>query len=341
MTTTVLADLYKSLKTVGLTKGQVESILPSWWEPEMAKTSSGVRETALMLGRRLNLDATALLEGRIQGLKGAAPPRYKHTVRVTAEQLAPATMIAASLARAIIGSMPRRGPVQLPESAEQLREQLLAGPTGRVDFDAILNFCWSKDIPVIPLPNLPKGVRKMDAAAIRVSRHPAVVIALKNNSKAWLSFLLAHELGHLCLGHVPEGTALVEGSLSDSSEFDAQSQQDLQEEQANQFAHLLLGGGQADGVVRRWSRSLPPVSLATDAMDAADELRTAPGHLVLRYAFQTHRWADARIALNFLQEDLNAQDSLVNRLRGEIDTRSLGEDMSDYVEQITSVVKRD
>jgi hypothetical protein len=62
---------------------------------------------------------------------------------------------------------------------------------------------------------------------------------------------------------------------------------------------------------------------------------------VLRYAFQTHRWADARIALNFLQEDMNAQDSLVNRLRGEIDTRNLGEDMSDYVEQITGVVKQD
>lgn len=338
MTTNVLADLYRSLKTVGLTKGQVASILPGWWEPELAKTASGARETALMLGRRLNIDASALLEGRIQSLRGAAPPRYKHTVRVTAEQLAPATMIATSLARAIVGAMPKRSAVQLPVSAIQLREQLLAGPSGRVDFDAILSFCWGQGVPVIPLPNLPKGVRKMDAAAIRVNSHPVVVIAVKNNSKAWLSFLLAHELGHLCLGHVPDDTALVEGSLSDSSEFDAESQQDQQEAEANQFAHLLLGGAEADAVVGKWSRNLPPVSLATDAMDAADALRTAPGHLVLRYAFQTHRWAEARTALNFLSEDMSAQDTLVARLRTEIDTSLLGEDMSDYVEQITGVV---
>lgn len=339
MTTPALTDLYRSLKSVGLTRGQVTSILPGWWEPDMARTASGMRETALLLGRRLNLDAAALLEGRVQRTREVSPPRYKHTVRVTAEQLVPATLIASSLARAIVGSMPERT-LPAERTALQVRQALLADPSRRIDFDALVGYCWDHGIPVIPLPNLPRGVRKMDAAAIRVGQRPAIVIALRNNSKAWLSFLLAHELSHLFLNHVPADTALVEGSLSDSTEFDAQSQLDAQEIEANAFAHELLGGPQADGIVRGWPLNLPPVTLATHAMDDAQDLRTAPGHLVLRYAFLTHRWPDARSALNFLADDLDAQESLVDHLRREIDTTKVGEDLREYVEQITGVGAR-
>lgn len=335
MTSLALTDLYRSLKTVGLTRGQVTSILPTWWEPDMARTASGMRETALLLGRRLSLDAAALLEGRVQPVREVSAPRYKHTVRVSAEQLKPATMIASSLARAIVGSMPEKMPLKV-KAAHQVREILLSRHA-RIDFDALLGFCWDHGIPVIPLPHLPRGVRKMDAAAIRVGTSPAIVIALRNNSKAWLSFLLAHELGHLLLDHVPTNSALVEGSISDSTEFDAQSQQDVQEVEANAFAHALLGGPQADQATNRWSSALPPVTLATQAMEDAAPLKTAPGHLVLRYAFRTHRWADARSALNFLADDMDAQQGLVDRLRKEIDTTRVGDDLRDYVEQITGV----
>ena len=336
MTSPVLADLYRSLKTIGLTRGQVTSILPDWWDPEIARTSSGLRETALLLGRRLNLDAAALLEGRVQRQCEVSPPRYKHTVRVSAEQLVPATLIASSLAKAIVGSMPTNNELTAP-SADEVRSELLSSANARIDFDALLAYCWNHGVPVIPLPNLPKGVRKMDAAAIRVGTRPVIVISLRNNSKAWLSFLLAHELGHLCLNHVPNGAALVEGSLSDSTEFDAQSQHDAQELEANAFAHALLAGPEADAIVSKWSSSLPPISIATHAMDGAERLRTAPGHLVLRYAFRTHRWPESRSALNFLAEDLDAQASLVQRLQHEIDTSLIGSDLQDYVEQVTGV----
>ena len=333
-----LNDIYRNLRTLGLTKGQVSSILPEWWEPEMARTESGLRETALLLGRRLSLDAAALLEGRIEHAKDLSMPRYKHTVRVTEEQLRPATLIASSLAKAIVGAMPARE-IVLAQSAAAVREQILQS-ANRVAFDSILGFCWKIGIPVIPLPNLPSGVRKMDAAAIKVGIRPVILIALRNNSKAWLSFLLAHELGHLSLGHVAANSALVEGSLNDSAEFDVDSNVDRQEVEANEFANALLSGEQSEAVVAAWSRDLPPVSIATTAMAASAALRTAPGHLVLRYAFLTRRWPDARTALNFLSDDMDAQIALVEGLRDEIDTRQIGEDLSDYVLQITGVAPR-
>lgn len=337
---TALTDIYRSLKTVGFSKGQVASILPEWWEPDMARSASGLQETALLLGRRLNLDAAALLEGRIQRTRDLSPPRYKHTVRVTEEQLLPATLIASSLAKAIVGAMPDRE-VALPASAAHIRTQILAKEGARLDFNSLLDYCWASGVPVIPLPNLPKGVRKMDAAAIKVQARPAILIALRNNSKAWLSFLLAHELGHLCLNHVPDNAALVEGSLSDSTEFDAESQIDKQEIEANAFASSLLSGAEAETQVEAWDRNLPAVSLAATARRAANQFRTAPGHLVLRYAFVTKRWPDARMALNFLAEDMDAQAGLVERLQQEIDTSRIGNDLSDYVLQITGVPPRD
>lgn len=336
--TTALNDIYRSLRTVGLTKGQIFSILPEWWDPEMARSQSGLRETALLLGRRLSLDAAALLDGRIQHAQDLSPPRYKHTVRVTEAQLLPATLIASSLAKAIVGAMTAKE-VQLASNAQVIRKQVLQTEP-RVDFDSILNFCWATGIPVIPLPNLPAGVRKMDAAAIKVGHRPVILIALRNNSKAWLSFLIAHELGHLSLSHVPTNSALIEGSLNDSTEFDVNSGVDRQEVEANDFANSLLTGGHSEAVVGSWPRDLPPVSIATIAMKAGAELRTAPGHLVLRYGFLTRRWPDARSALNFLSDDMDAQASLVARLRQEIDTSRIGDDLSDYVLQITGVAPK-
>ena len=105
MTATALTNLFRSLRTVGLTRGQVDAILPAGGceIPCTLRRAHGDPH-----GRRLHLDALALLEGRVQRLREVSPPRYKHTVRVTSEQLMPATLIASSVAKAIIGSMPAR-----------------------------------------------------------------------------------------------------------------------------------------------------------------------------------------------------------------------------------------
>lgn len=338
MTNTQLANVFQSLKALGLTRTQVAAILPTWWEPQMAGSDSGLWETVLLLGRRLSLDAVALSRGIVRASDVTAP-RFKHTVRVKADQLHAATLMATSIAKAILGAMPTRSLLAL-RSPEAIRQCILAAPNARVDFDSILAFCWNAGIPVIPLPNLPKGVRKMDAATLKSYKRPAIVIALRNNSKAWLSFLLAHELGHVCLEHVPDNAALIEGSIGDSTEFNAESQLDAQETEANAFAHALLGGADMDRVLAAWPDRLPSVSLATRAMEDAEALRVSPGHLILRHAFNTGHWPESRQALNFLADDMDAQTSLVERLHQEIDTSALGEDLQDYVEQITGISPR-
>lgn len=329
-------QLFQTLRSAGLTRAQAIALLPDWWEPAVARSDSGLWETALMLGRRLSLDPMALSQGDVHPIGAVSELRYKHTARFDAQTLQAATLIASSLARAVLGALPV---VATPArfTAQDVRERLFAMPPGRVDFDALLACCWDFGIPVIPLPHLPKGVKKMDAAALKVGTRPAIVITRKNDSKAWLSFLLAHELGHIALGHVPNNGSIVEGSLQDTVEFDAIGNVDQQEVEANEFAHEVLGGLDADAVVNQWPSNAYPIALAAQATDAAPRLRIAPGHLILRYAFLRNRWLEAQTALRFLHDDVQAQATLICGLEQHLDLDRIADDLQDFVGQITGV----
>ena len=332
-------DLLVRLRTLGLTKGQVGALMPDWWDGTAADSSAGAWEFVLMVSRRLGLDAVALAGGEVRRLGEVSAPRFKHTARVSSDDLGPASLIAGALAKAIVAATLRK-PVVGRLSPDQVRESILAGGAARVDFDALLNFAWQRGVPVIPLPHLPNGIKKMDAAALRVGERPAIVISRRNESKAWLSFILAHELGHILLGHVPENGSIVEGSIHDTAAFEAESQLDVQEREANDFAHAVLGGEAADAVISRWNPRASEMELVDSALAAASKLRTAPGQLILRYAFLTRRWAQAAMALRFMADDVDAQGAVVNRLSQEIDTARIGDDLQDFVEKVTGIVAR-
>jgi hypothetical protein len=340
MTVLPYRDLVTRLKSLGLSKAQVGALMPSWWDDTAAATGAGAWEFALLISRRLGLDAVALARGEVRPLGEVSEPRFKHTARVTPEELGPAARIAAALAKAIVAAMPERAPVHADTTAAQVREAILSSGAGRIDFDSLLNFAWQQGIAVIPLPNLPKGVKKMDAAALRVDGRPVIVISRKSDSKAWLSFILAHELGHLLLGHVPDNGSIVEGSIQDTAKFEAESQLDVHEREANAFAHAVLAGDRADAAVRTWSPRANMLDLVELASAAAPPLHSAPGQLILRYAFLNQAWAEAAMALRFLADDVEAQDALITRLGAEIDTGGIGDDLQEFVEQVTGISRR-
>jgi hypothetical protein len=339
MTVLPYKDLVARLRSIGLTKSQVGALMPDWWDSAAAASAAGTWEFVLMISRRLGLDAVALAGGEVRALGNVSAPRFKHTARVSSDDLEPASRIATALANAIVAAAPPTSRIG-GLTAAQVRDAVLAAGAARVDFDALLAFTWGLGIPVIPLPHLPTGVKKMDAAALRVGDRPAIVIARRNDSKAWLSFILAHELGHILLGHVPENGSIIEGSLQDTSAFDAESQLDVQEREANAFAHAVLGGGDTDLAVGQWSPRASEMELLDAAMSAAPALRAAPGQLILRYAFLTRRWKEAAIALRFLADDVDAQGTLLSRLSDEIDTSRIGDDLQDFVEKVTGIAAR-
>lgn len=326
--------LYKTVAQLGLKPGQVRRLLPEWWNPQVEQDPSGVSELAMLLGRRLSLDVSALMNGRLSHRGAMASVAFKHRAGVEPDALAAASAIASSLAQIVLAAL-SVGYSKLPSRADDLSKAATEGDQHQLGFDALLTLCWNHGIPVIPLPNLPVGIRKMDGAALQIGERPVIVIAKKKSSRAWLSFILAHEIGHIALGHLKPGSTIVDVSLQEGATYATDDQNDKQEADADAFALEAMGGEAVESEVGKWAERMAPVELAVKARTAAKLYRIEPGHFILRHAFVNRRWPDAVTALRFLSEDFNPEAALLDEFERRLDMDAVSDDMQDLVTQIT------
>ena len=88
-------------------------------------------------------------------------------------------------------------PGAVPEDPRALRE-LVVGDGTEITLEALLRWCWQVGIVVVPM-EAPGG---FSAGAWVIGGQPVVVLKEGPDYKAYWLFALAHELGHLALGHV-------------------------------------------------------------------------------------------------------------------------------------------
>lgn len=328
--------IYDKLKEIGLTRAQVRKILPSWWSPEAETHSDGIAELCLLVSRRLSLDLTSLLAGEIKQKGAVTSVAYKHRADAAPQSLLASTCIASSLAQAVISAMPHP---YTPIARDPAAFAALAKEAGRgtIGLEPLIKSCWSMGIPVIPLPNLPVGVRKMDGAALKIGNRPAIIISKKKSSRAWLAFILAHEIGHIACGHLEKNGSIVDVSLQEQATYASESSTDIQEREADEFALALFGGEVVNNTIETWSSWASPVELAVKAREAGSVFGIESGHLVLRYAFATKRWTDASTALRFLSEDADAEAVMKTSLKENLNLDLVAEDLRDMVCQITAI----
>jgi hypothetical protein len=333
MTTPTAKTLYQTVEKLGLTRAQVRRILPRWWAPEVETSADGVAELAMHLSRRLSLDLAALLVGEVKPKGAVTKLAFKHQSNIDPTSLSAASFIASSLAQAVLAAStaPCKSLSRNPDELQALVRQ--SGSI--VGFDALLALCWEHGIPVIPLPNLPVGVRKMDGAALRVGERPVIVIARRKSSRAWLSFILAHEIAHIALGHIDAGSTIIDVSLQEAATYAAESSGDAQEREADAFALQLMGGTGVAHEVARWDASASAVELAVAGRTGGTRLGVEPGHLILRHAFASKRWPEAVAALRFLSEDMDAERAILGQLRSNVDMDLVADDLQDLVSQVT------
>jgi hypothetical protein len=336
VTTVSPKELYATLSPLGIKRAQLRSLLPDWWQDDLASTGDGGWEFILLVSRVLSLDATALARGEIKRIGPVRSLAYKHSKKADASQLTGSTLIAASLANAIVAAIDR--PYQPPpKDPLTVNARVTEIGKGVADFESLLGYCWENGIAVIPLPHLPVGMRKMDGAALMIGTRPVIVISRRNDSKSWLSFILGHELGHIALGHVAPDSAIIDVALQKESTYAAESLGDPQESQADAFSLAVLGGRGADAAQADWSSRESAVNLAVAAREQAVALGIAPGHIVLRYAFRTKRWPEAAVALRFLSEDFDAHASVAAALTQHLKPEGLANDLKDLIAKVTGV----
>lgn len=329
-------ELYAALAPLGVKRSQLRALLPDWWEESIVASPDGAWEFMLLVARRLSLDVTALSQGTIKRTGAVTSLAYKHAKSTDVAQITGSSLVASSLAQAIVAAVDQ--PFRLQErDPYALHEKLRKLGGGIADFDSLLLLCWESGIPVVPLPNLPVGMRKMDGAALMIQERPVIIVSRRNDSKSWLSFILGHELGHIVLGHLKPNSSIIDVALQKESTYAAESLADPQEREADAFSLEVLGGNKADAAQARWREREAPVNLAAAARERADELGIAPGHLILRYAFRTKRWQEASMALRFLSEDFDAQATLVSSLEHHLRPNALADDLKDLVMKITGI----
>ena len=326
--------MYASLRRFGLRPSHVAQLLPPWWSDAALARPDGLWEFAMLLGRRLSLDAAALARGEIVPRGAVSRVAYKHNALHNDTDYALASHLAASLGEAVLAAMTVRYEA-VPSDPRAIRNRLHSEGVRVIDFDALLRLSWSLGIPVIPMRNLPVGTRKMDGAVLNIADRPVIVLAKKNESKSWLSFILAHELGHVARGHLDRDSSILEIDLKKESTYAAESAADVQEAEADSFALAVLGGDDADRIQQAWPIDETGAGLAAKARAGAEESGSAAGHLVLRYAFRTRRWPDAAIALRFLDEDFEAQQAVTNALVEHVNLNEVAPDLQELLGRVT------
>ena len=318
-------DLKRRLKAIGLSEGAIAAAWPQWWSGDADASPSARLELHFSVARKLGIDPRSLLDAEgTPRFIWRDEARFKH---LSGESDAERAAIS-SFGRAL-GALLVAGTTQLidPANADaaSLRGLILQNQPF-VRLNDLLSICWSTGIPVVHLRVFPRPQKRMAAMAVRVAGRGAILLAKDASYPAHIAFYLAHELGHLLLGHLDRESAIV-----DLESTHVRSTGDQEEDEADRFALELLTGMPDPNVVPMNATYNAP-SLAKAVLDAGPKLRVEPGTLALCFGFATQNWPVVNAAMRFIYEHAKPVWKEVNALAlRELDFTRIPEDAHSFI----------
>jgi uncharacterized protein DUF955 len=322
--------LYKRLSQAGLTRPYVrDTVLPSWWDDEIASNPAGYAHGLLLLSRHLGLDLASLQDDAAPvRLREFGVCKYKKGENVSEDMLAMCRMMATRTAQ-LAAEAVVLAPQPIPANPTDIRQTILDAGACWVGLTELLDYCWSIGVPVLHLDHFPRNARKPDGFAARVKGRPVVILCVRKKQAAWQLFILAHELGHIACGHIVEDGAILDDRVEEEST-------DAEEREANSFAINLLTGSptrryRATG---RWPNAQ---ELAEEARNRGRQEKIDPGHIVLNYAHAMGQsfFAVANAALARLDPHADAVKTIREALADRLDWSRLPEDSSEFLMRVT------
>jgi Zn-dependent peptidase ImmA (M78 family) len=344
-----LSDSAKNLKSlqrhvtgVGLKWARVRAALPEWAE-EAAAHGTGLLELEAFVARHFGLRLAA--GGGYEPVELPAA-RFKKRTGVADEALVGASTFANAVARSVA-----RGTVAawkgIPNTAAGMRQLALQASGNRkwVDFASLVEASWLAGIPVIHLPEPPYATKKPDGLVTYVSGRPAIVLMKKEPMAEWMVFVLAHELGHVALGHLRqlEGATIVDEKVSRGDEGPSSTsagQLDNEEDEANNYATgVLLPGGQ-QLVLTEWPKA---EQLAEMALRFGEANGICPGHAVLNAVRNTSKRTGTNLfglgnkTVRILHQTMDARTTAEvcrDAARKHLDVDAIGHDTEEFLEKL-------
>ncbi len=183
---------------------------------------------------------------------------------------------------------------------------LSRGPSAGFIRQAILNeqpfvrlgdlvaLCWALGIPVGYLRVFPLPAKRMSAMVVQVDGRYAILLGKSARFPAPVAYYLAHELGHIALGHLQGQSALI-----DIGDPLLALGSDDEEVAADRFALELLTGFPEPHIATD-TRSFLARQLAETAARSAQELKIEPGTIALCFGHETGRWDKTYGALRYI-----------------------------------------
>jgi hypothetical protein len=171
--------------------------------------------------------------------------------------------------------------------------------------------------------------------AVHAANRYAILLGKDANFPAPIAYYLAHEIGHIALGHLKDISAIVD--LQDPLE--EKSDPDEEERAADRYALELLTG-KPNLVVATETKKFTAGQLAKNLLETANSLRVEPGTLALCFGYSTQEWAKSHAAMNQIYSTKQAVWSEVNQIAlRQLDWGAMPDDFSLFVRAVMGGVR--
>lgn len=290
-----IIHLKRSLRRIGLSDSIIEAAWPDWWSEDAAASGAAQSELRFSLARKLGLDPRSLfdeqMDPRFVWVDGS---RFKNLSAATVREKAAITSFGISFARLLFSSFPAR---KFDEnlSALEIRKAILASHR-YVGLKEIVGLCWALGIPVVHLRVFPLPAKRMHAMSVEVGGRYAILLGKDSVFPAQIAFYLAHELGHILLGHLHDNQVIVDLESETGERLD---KDDDEEKTADQFALTLLTG-EPELQLKANTNNFTSRQLAEVSYTASSNLGIEPGTFAMCYGYASEDWPKAMAALRHI-----------------------------------------
>jgi hypothetical protein len=320
------SQLKKRLKNVGLSDAAINAAWPDWWSDAASDSTSAQTELRFSIARKLGLDPHSLLEDNQQPrFIWRDEARFKHLSGEGKLELSAITSFGTALGRFLAASTAVASPLPNLNALELRKAILRVQPYVRL-LD-LLSVCWSIGIPVIHLRVFPTLRKRMAAMSVQIDGRFVILMGKDSMYPPHVAFYLAHELGHVALGHLSKDSAIVD---LESTALAAPGE-DPDEVAADRFALELLTGLTEPKVLSK-SRSFNANQLAHAVLNASTELQIEPGTLALCFGYSTGQWMKTNAALKRVYSSPIQVWSEINKVAADhLDLSQIPDDARSYI----------
>ncbi len=295
------------IRRAGLSDAAITAAWPEWWSDAAEASPSANAELRFTLGRKLGLDPRSLIAEEEPRFIWDDTARFKGFSGDPNGERPVISSFGTALSRMLLAATPNAGDFRALSAAE-LRGMLLSDRP-HVGLIELLMTSWALGIPVVHLRVYPLSAKRMSAMSVRSGDRFAILLARDALYPAPIAFHVAHELGHIFLGHLAEGAAIVD--LESLEELT--TGEDPEEQQADAFAlEVLTGRARPELIVQGEGRGAR--QLADEAARVGRLERIEPGTVALAFGHATKSWPTAMAALSHIYERPLEVWSVINQI---------------------------